>query len=295
MKSNHISLAWGILTIGISMLGFFWKLDFIESNSNKIILFLFGVLIVLIWFNNKNEIERDKIKEELDKKRNEIEIERDKKHEEREHIRDINEQARQKKTFDILYRLTNAIVEIFPNSEYHNRYYEFKISTANHKVDDLTWATFDKEGKLDAPRPKYLEKIQMAADGGVNYDEIFIFQNKDSKLHYDRLKKLKYHYNKAKKHMRTTSRYSCSYFAIDELGFDFPRIQFTLIDNDEILFTSSANNNEKFRIKNSQLTKVFKNYYEQAWSLSEKLIVNGEIENEDKILELIKPLENEKK
>jgi hypothetical protein len=248
-----------------------------DDAFQSIIFTYFGIFLSLIWYNNK--INEKKINSFI----------------EDEEKRDSFELKRQDRTFKILNRLTSSIVEIFPNSEYHKKYYEFRISTASEKIDDLTWASFDKEGKLDAPQPKYLEKIQTVADGGINYDEIFVFENDISNPHYERLQKLKYHYEKAKKSSRKQSRYSCAYFDISKLGRDFPRVQFTLIDNDEILFTSSANGNEKFKVQNKQLTKVFKNYYDQAWRLSDKLIQNGIVVNEKLILELIKPLLDERK
>lgn len=247
--------------------------EFDDKAYQSIVFFLFSVSLGLIWSINVTQAKRVKSFAEEEKQR------------------DRQEEKRQNKIFDILERLTQALVETFNGHEFSRKYYEFRITNAKDKVEDLTWAVFDREGKLDKTTNDYISKIQSVAESGTNYDEIFIF-HKSGKNRIDRLKKLEFHYNNAKKNRkRKNSKYSCSYFDVQNLNFDFPRIQFTIIDNEEIIFTSGTYDNEKFKVRNKQLTKVFSNYYKEAWELSDKLIVNGEIVNENKILELLEPLD----
>lgn len=145
-------------------------------------------------------------------------------------------------------------------------------------VYDLTWAKANSEvqsdhDELSERRFDFLEPTAEFSDSHP-YKEIFIFTD-GHKVRKDRLAKLRFHYERAKR--GEGKCYSCGYFK-DTL---FPRLQYTLIDMNEILFTSGSN--ERIRVTQENLALVFRNYFDAAWNDCIKLIINGKVENESEI------------
>lgn len=58
-----------------------------------------------------------------------------------------------------------------------------------------------------------------------------------------------------------------------------------LIDDNEVIFTSGLS--VKCAIKNQNIVEIFEKYYSLAWEKSTKLIKNGKVIDETKIIEII--------
>lgn len=193
----------------------------------------------------------------------------------------FREEQKDNKLFERLENILGIMIEKFKDKSEMDSYYVNSIEKAK-RVEDLTWATFDHEGKGGAVPADYVKRIRNAAESGTDFDEIFIFNNQDE-YRQDRLSKLNYHYLNAKK-SKGKNQYSCYYFNVTNINF--PRIQFTLIDESELVFTSGRNT--RFRIKSEELINVFSTYFSEARNKAIKLIVNGQIVNEKDILNLLK-------
>ena len=239
-------IAWLIVLVGLIILDNVTNIKIIENNFQSIIISLLCLLIIqfitikISFSNNKNEL--------------------------------INTKE------DILSSFKHSFggsFRTFDNSDDLNSYYSTKLKKTK-QIEDFTWAPFSHPGNSNKIH-KTLESI-FAYKSQVDYCEIFVF-NEGNTFRQDRLKKLEFHYLKAKK--GKNSKYSCAYFE----GIEFPRIQFTIIDEKEILFSSAESN--RCSIENKTLANIFSKYWEDSWQKATKLIENGIIIDEKKIKELI--------
>lgn len=149
-------------------------------------------------------------------------------------------------------------------------------------IQDLTWAKSRTKmesvhEEIEDTRISYVEDIaRFSADRP--YIELFIFDDNYG-VRQDRLEKLRYHYQRCKD--GKGGRYSCGYFK----NADFPRLQYTLIDVNEILFTSGSV--ERMVVNQPELASIFKKYFEHAWEDAHKLIEDGDLSDEDRILQIL--------
>lgn len=172
-------------------------------------------------------------------------------------------------------------VQHFESHDEQSEFYVQRLQTAS-TIYDLTWAK--ARSRLDADHDELLERridyVDDIADfsGRKKYIEIFIFDD-GFNPRPDRLRKLQYHYNRCKN--GTGGNYSCGYF--DKIRF--PRLQYTIIDNNEILFT--AGNSDRILVAQRNLANVFRTYYESAWDDCHKLIEDGQIKDSGTIEALL--------
>lgn len=155
-------------------------------------------------------------------------------------------------------------------------YYQDKLMKSSI-IHDLTWAETFSNNHNHKNNLSLLEIIKSKNE--VN--EIFIF-SVNKVYRQDRLLKLKtiYEFLKSNGEMN----YSCSYY--EETKFE--RLQFTIFDEKEVLFTSSYA--QRFSIQEIVLTSLLMKYFEQACRDGVRLIDGGRIVNEAKILELLENL-----
>lgn len=166
--------------------------------------------------------------------------------------------------------------KLFQSKEICDTYYENKL-TASKIIKDLTWAEVNSQSYQISK--EYINHIRDKQE----YQEIFIFCV-NNKYRYDRLIKLKTVYDFIKDNPTSHINYSCCYY--EELTFE--RLQYTIFDEKEVLFTSSYA--QRCTIEETALVSIFNKYFDQAWKEAIPLIENGAIRDEVRILELIKQL-----
>lgn len=71
-------------------------------------------------------------------------------------------------------------------------------------------------------------------------------------------------------HIKYGDVYCCSYYENKDINTRFPKLQFVVIDDREVVFVSSAYKPNLCSIKNTRIASIFCNYFEQAWELSKK-------------------------
>lgn len=70
-------------------------------------------------------------------------------------------------------------------------------------------------------------------------------------------------------HLNYGDDYSCSFYDNKEPNIKFPKLQFVIIDDYEVIFVSSAYKPNLCSIKNRRIVSIFCSYFEQAWELSQ--------------------------
>jgi len=181
-----------------------------------------------------------------------------------------------------LVRGASQGIKVFQSSQEQQEYFLSRIATAS-QVHDLTWATFGSrsDSQSDTVESEQKRKISLLTQRDIIYDEIFVF-NDGVRSRHDRLKKLRDHYQEAVN--GKSSNYSCAFYE----AMDFPRLQYTVIDQCEILFTSGQN--IRCAVYDLRLAEVFIKYFGQAWDKATVLIENGSVVSQRNIKELLAKL-----
>lgn len=108
------------------------------------------------------------------------------------------------------------------------------------------------------------QAIEKRCRQGVETKQIFTFSNMDN-------------YHKMKKRISYGDNYSCScYLQSNSFESNFPKLSFTIIDEEEIIFTSFAYQ-YYCAIKDKELVKIWGNYFDQGWRFSTKIKLDGKI------------------
>lgn len=170
----------------------------------------------------------------------------------------------------------------FENKSDQSEYFKKKLRLVDY-IEDFTWAKVTHRNTRNNSKPNYLPVIQEAAEKATEYYEIFIFSHA-KRYRQDRLLKLKKHYERCLE--GGTYNYSCAHYEES----NFPRLQFSILNGTEVMFTSA--HNTRCALSNPKLAKVFSHYFEDAWDGAEKLIEKGRIVDKVRIEELLKYLEN---
>ena len=166
----------------------------------------------------------------------------------------------------------------FESKEKCDNYYKNNLRSSKI-IKDLTWAEVLPTEYTENPDNYYIDLIK----GKQEYQEIFIFSINGA-FRQDRLLKLKTIYEHIKDSSKEHLNYSCSYY--DETTFE--RLQYTIFDEKEVLFTSSYYS--RCTIEGVALFNILSKYFDQAWEESKKLIEHGQIVDKEKIEELISKL-----
>ena len=154
------------------------------------------------------------------------------------------------RSLDVVY------VETFETDIEREDYITYKIRRAKTKVCDLTWkpksGTNKSEPKKEAEQ-KYSDGIKYVSER-IPYQEIFYF-TKDAPT---RVKKL------MKRREENRPKYSCRYIPEETAG-NIPRLQYVLIDSEEIIFSSSSGG---LAFKSKQFGNVLQMYFDSVWKIS---------------------------
>ena len=169
-----------------------------------------------------------------------------------------------------------------------NLYVAERIKSASSSVRDLNWQDYRvptqrniakvENGTVDIAIRTFCKKKEKNSD--AIYQEIFTFP----KSNHVNLGKLQ-------EHLTYGTVYSCSFYDYSDPDIEsgkFPKIQFVIIDDEEVIFVSSEYNGHHCAVKDKKIVYICRNYFEQAWTLS-KLIKD---KNDEPNLDLIHLIKN---
>jgi len=134
----------------------------------------------------------------------------------------------------------------------------------------LTWKVNVSLGFDTKPRKAANDKISQniaKISNKVIYKEVFVFNDSS------RIEKLK------RRIQDNKPGYSCRYF---DTSSKIPRIQFVVIDGEELIFASSAYP-YKCAIKHKEIVAIFHTYFNQIWAdaipIKERSVINWDVFN----------------
>jgi len=141
-----------------------------------------------------------------------------------------------------------------------------KIKNALKCVYDLTWQDYglNNPNPRNIPDRNYSEKKidesieAFCAKENVIYQEIFTFSDSRS------LPKLK-------RHLKYGDNYNSAYYNNLNNAPLFPKMNFVIIDEEEVIFVSSAYGNSMCAIRDKKIVEICSIYFKQAWKISEKI------------------------
>jgi hypothetical protein len=151
-----------------------------------------------------------------------------------------------------------------------DNYVAYKIRNAKTSVKDLNWQDFrlpssshsqqhrqELDDELDESISAFCRRKRSDALKRKSiYEEIFTFPSTNRK-----------NLQKMKSHILNGDIYSCYYYeTLEELKF--PKLQFVIIDDEEIIFVSSEYKENFCAIKDRRIVNICLNYFMQARELS---------------------------
>lgn len=160
-----------------------------------------------------------------------------------------------KKFDELILSSDNIKVKAFEDSFELETYLAKRIHEARNEICDLTWklsvsSAFGIGKRKDAHN--IYEKALKEFSDKLIYREVWIFNDNR------RVEK----FNKRIKENK--NGYSCRYYR-DEKN-KIPRLQFVIIDNNEVLFFPSSKYSLLCSIKGDAISKVCKPYFEEIWN-----------------------------
>jgi hypothetical protein len=165
---------------------------------------------------------------------------------------------------------------LFESKETCDSYYESMLKNSKI-VKDLTWAEVNSQNfQISQDYMGHIQKKQ-------EYNEIFIFSI-DGKFRQDRLMKLNAVFEYIQRNPQNHINYSCAYYPESK----FERLQYTIFDEKEVLFTSSYA--QRCLIAETTVISILNKYFEQSWKDAHVLIENGVIIDEKAIRALLKEI-----
>ena len=151
---------------------------------------------------------------------------------------------------------------IFKDSVEMEHYLAKRVFEAKNSVCDLSWKSRISPGFSAGHRQishSNLDRCISEASERISYREIFVFSDKR------RIEKMLRRISENKK------GYSCSYYEDDSR---IPRLQFVIVDEEEIFFFASALHSQLCAVRSLELCKTFIPYFDEAWSAA-KIIKDG--------------------
>ena len=166
-------------------------------------------------------------------------------------------------TKTIINSLKGVEIKLFDEIADVDIYISQRILSANKNVYDLNWQDFHKSNP-NPRNPAVKEYTESELDKSIKefcadnkskvYREIFTFSYQKN-------------FQKMLTHITYGDKYSCSYY--DNIKHPrFPKLQFVIIDDEEVIFVSSAYRPHFCAIRDKRIVSIFNNYFEQAWTLS---------------------------
>jgi hypothetical protein len=160
------------------------------------------------------------------------------------------------KKFDTLIASSDNIkIKTFEDSFELETYLAKRVYEAKHEVCDLTWKLTISSGFAVGKRKdshNVYEKAVKEFSDKLIYREVWVFN--DSR----RVEK----FNKRIKENK--DGYSCRYYR-DEIN-KIPRLQFVIIDDDEVIFFASSRNSILCAIKGKAICEICKPYFDEVWN-----------------------------
>lgn len=180
-------------------------------------------------------------------------------------------------TKTIIDSLKGVEINLFEKIEDVDLYIAQRISVAKKSVYDLNWQDHLKSNP-NPRNPVVREYTENAIDKSIKdfcsestakvYREIFTFSHTKN-------------FDKMLTHITYGNKYSCSFY--DNIKHPrFPKLQFVIIDDEEVIFVSSAYRPNFCAIRDKRIVSIFNHYFEQAWELS-KVIKEKSSINQDLI------------
>jgi len=171
-------------------------------------------------------------------------------------------------TKNIINSLSGVEIKYFENINDVDIYISKKILNAQKSVYDLNWQDYL------ASNPRYRNVVDKEYAENEIDKSIIKFCNPKNKLRlYKEIFSFTYPKNLAKmlKHVTYGDTYNCSYYDNTIENKKFPKLQFVVIDEIEVIFVSSAYIPNLCAINNKRIAQIFSTYFEQAWNLSIKI------------------------
>lgn len=171
-------------------------------------------------------------------------------------------------------------VRKFATSTEGDAYIADRIALAKESVCDLNWQDdlpFNPRAR-DPQKKKFTEKAIDASirafckKQGRIYREIFTFTYPAN-------------IQKMKIHISYGNSYSCAYFE-NLKNPKFPKMQFVIIDEKEVIFASSAYEPHLYAIQDKNFVHMFSRYFDQAWRESTGKIKEAKTAHQDVISEI---------
>jgi hypothetical protein len=177
---------------------------------------------------------------------------------------------------------------IFPDTTKMDKYFAKRVAEAKKEVCSLMWQddtienvpfTHDRRERQDTMKTA----ISAFCGKGHTYKEVFTFSfTKRFDIMEERLE--------------LGSNYQCRYY--DNLALElkdrFPKLQFRIIDDEEVIFASKKYVGAICAIKDRKLAKIMKVYFELAWGNALEISNSDpkkQIENVDKLRDQLKGYE----
>lgn len=171
-------------------------------------------------------------------------------------------------TDTIIESLNGVEVTFFDDINDVDIYIAKQILEATSSVYDFNWqdytsvnphhrSQYEKEyasNEIDKSIKKFCERNSSISP---IYKEIFTFSYPKN-------------WGKLLDHISYGDSYSCSYYDNKD-DKKFPKLQFVVIDDKEVIFVSSAYKPNLCSIKNKRIVSIFSSYFDQAWDLSIKI------------------------
>lgn len=161
-----------------------------------------------------------------------------------------------------------------------------RIKDAKFSVKDLNWQDFKiiasnnitdnrqiTDDAIDDSIKYFCKKMQRNKDLKKKAEYIEIFTFPDSNIS---------NLEKMKNHLEFGDIYSCSYYETKDV-LKFPKLQFVIIDNLEVIFVSSEYSGFFCSIKDKNIINICNNYFMQSWTLSTKIKFKNQIAKDDVI------------
>ena len=166
-------------------------------------------------------------------------------------------------------RVDRLPVRVFGGAEEAETYLASRLGQAKHSICDLSWKDKISAG-FDAANRQRTHELMDRAIGRVSesiaYREIFVFSDPR------RVARLEKRLSKRRK------GYSCSYFRAED---SIPRLQFVLIDDEEVVFFASAADSLLCSVRSGELCKVLRSYYDASWSQARPIKLGSQLHEEE--------------
>lgn len=189
----------------------------------------------------------------------------------------INELIQQS-TEEIVSSLNGVNITFFEDINDVDEYIVQKISQAKSCVYDFNWQDYSPINPHYRNQPKR-EYVAQQID-----KEIKKFCSKKTKRGHKKLYKEIFTFSyptnigKMKDHIQYGEIYQCAFYENLDSNDRFPKLQYVVIDEKEVIFVSSSYIPNLCAIRNDRIAKIFSLYFEQAWELSKKIKNQKEID-----------------